>query len=71
MARKKKKSLKCVAATFGLHMTLEINVGCLSLASEMNGGNIRVRMTLRINVRCLSLTSEMNGGNIRLLMTLK
>ena len=40
---------------------------CLSLASEMNGGNIRVRMTLRINVGCLSLTSEMNGGNIRLL----
>ena len=26
-------------------MTLKINVGCLSLASEMNGGNIRLRMT--------------------------
>ena len=27
-----------------LRMTLEINVGCLSLTSEMNGGNIRLRM---------------------------
>ena len=43
----------------------------MSLASEMNGGNIRLRMTLRINVGCLSLASEMNGGNIRLRMTLK
>ena len=25
----------------------KINVGCLSLASEMNGGNIRLRMTLK------------------------
>ena len=52
-----------------LHMTLKINVGYLSLASEMNGGNIRLHMML--NVGCLSLTSEMNGGNIRLRMTLK
>ena len=36
-------------------MTLKINVGCVSLASEMNGGNIRLRMTLKINVGCLSL----------------
>ena len=52
-------------------MTLKINVGCLSLASEMNGANIRLRMTLKINVGCLSLASEMNGANIRLRMTLK
>ena len=51
-------------------MTLKINVGCLSVASEMNGGNIRLRMT-KINVGCLSLASEMNGGNIRLRMTVK
>ena len=49
-----------------LRMTLKINVGCLSLASEMNGGNIRLRMTLKINVGCLSLASEINGGNIRI-----
>ena len=49
----------------------KINVGCLSLALEMNYGNIRLRMTLRINVGCLLLQSEMNGGNIRLRMTLK
>ena len=54
-----------------LRMTLKINVGCLSLASEMNGGNIRLRMTLKINVGCLSFASEMNGGNIRLRMTQK
>ena len=48
-----------------LRMTLKINVGCLSLASEMNGGNIRLRMTLKINVGCLSLASEMNGGNMK------
>ena len=29
-------------------MTLKLNVGCLSLASEMNGGNIRLSMTLKI-----------------------
>ena len=52
-----------------LRMTLKINVGSLSLASEMNGGNIRLRMMLKINVGCLSLASEMNGGNIRLRMT--
>ena len=28
----------------------KINVGCLSLTSEMNDGNIRLRMTLKINV---------------------
>ena len=49
----------------------EINVKCLLLRSEMNGGNIRLRMTLRINVGRLSLASEMNGGNIRLRITLK
>ena len=54
-----------------LRMTLKINVGCLSLASEMNGGNIWLRMTLKINVGCLSFASEMNGGNIRLRMTQK
>ena len=41
-----------------LRMTLKVNVGCLSLESEMNGGNIRLRMTLKINVGCLSLASE-------------
>ena len=30
-----------------LGMTLKINVGCLSLVSEMNGGNIRLRVTLK------------------------
>ena len=25
----------------------KINIGCLSLVSEMNGGNIRLRMTLK------------------------
>ena len=33
-----------------LRMTLKINVGCLSLASEINDGNIQLRMTLKINV---------------------
>ena len=46
-------------------MHAKINVGCLSLTSEMNDGNIRLRMTLKINVGCLSLASEMNDGNIR------
>ena len=45
--------------------------GCLSLASEMNGANIRLCITLKINVGCLSVASEMNGANIRLRMTLK
>ena len=49
----------------------KINVGCVSLASEMNDGIIRLRMALKINVGCLSLAAEMNGGNIRLRMTLK
>ena len=52
-----------------LRMTLKINVGCLSLASEMNDGNIQLRMTLKTNVGCLSLASEMNDGNIQLRMT--
>ena len=39
-----------MTVTFWLRMTLKINVGCLSLASEMNGGNIRLRMMLKINV---------------------
>ena len=30
-----------------LLMMLKINVGCLSLASEMNGSNIRLCMTLK------------------------
>ena len=47
-------------------MTLKINVGCLSLASEINGSNIRLRMTLKINVGRLSLASEINDGTIRL-----
>ena len=32
-----------------LRMTLKLNVGCLSLVSEINGGNIRFRITLEIN----------------------
>ena len=44
----------------GLRMTLKINVGCLSLASEMNGANIRLRMTLKKNVGCLSFKSVTN-----------
>ena len=63
--RKKDKGI------FPDHMRTVTNVGCLSLASEMNGGNIRLRMTEKINVGCLSLASEMNGGNIRLRMTVK
>ena len=51
-----------------LRMTLKINVGCFSLASEMNGGNTRhlflrlteLRMTLKINVGCLFLFSVGN-----------
>ena len=50
-------------------MTVKINVGCLFLASEMNGGNIRLRMTVKINVGCLTLASEMKDGIIRLRMT--
>ena len=49
-------------------MTLKINVGCLSLVSEMNDSS---SYDAKINVGCLSLTSEMNDGNIRLRMTLK
>ena len=32
-----------------LRMTLKLNVGCLSLVSEINGGNIQFRITLKIN----------------------
>ena len=32
---------------FRLRMPLKINVGCLSLASEMNGSNIRLHVTLK------------------------
>ena len=49
----------------------KINVGCLSLVSEMNGGNIPPPYDAKINVGCLFLVSEMNGDNIRLRMTLK
>ena len=39
------KSSGCLSVMNGsnirLRMTLKINVGCLSLASEMNGANIR------------------------------
>ena len=59
-----------MAVIFGSY-NAKINVGCLSLALEMNYGNIRLRMTLRINVGCLLLRSEMNGRNIRLRITLK
>ena len=45
------------------HMTLKINVGCLSLALEINDAEI--------NVECLLLRSEINDGNIRLRMMLK
>ena len=45
-------------ANIRLRMTFKVNVGYLSLASEMNGANIRLRMTLKINVGCLSLASE-------------
>ena len=51
-------------------MTLQINVGSLSLASEINDGIIRLRMTLKINVGCLSVASNMNDGNTRLRITL-
>ena len=47
-----------------LRMTLKINVGCLSLASEMNDGNTRLRMTLKINIGSLSFTLEMKYGFI-------
>ena len=52
---------------------LKINVGCLSLASAMNGCNIRLRMTrVDPNLGCLSLSvGNWNGGNTRLRMTLK
>ena len=40
-----------------LRMTLRINVGCLLVRSEMNGGNIRLRITLK--------RSEINGGKCR------
>ena len=61
-----------MAVTFGsVFYYAKMNVGCLSLTSEMNGGNIRLCMTPRINVGYLSLTLEINGGNIRLRMTLK
>ena len=35
-----------MAVAFG-SCDAKINVGCLSLVSEMNGGNIRLRMTLK------------------------
>ena len=47
-----------------LRMTVEINVGCLSLASEINDGNTRLRMTLKINIGSLSFTLEMKYGFI-------
>ena len=59
-----------MAVLFGSVFNAKIN-GCLSLALEMNYGNIRLRMTLRINVGCLLIRSEMNSGNIRLRITLK
>ena len=34
-------------SVFRTKINLKINVGCLSLASEINGGNIRLRMTLK------------------------
>ena len=48
----------------------KINVGCLSLASEITVtfGSV---YDAKINVGCLLLRSEMNGRNIRLRMTLK
>ena len=47
-----------------LRMTVEINVGCLSLASEINDGNTRLRMTLKINIGSLSFTLDMKYGFI-------
>ena len=46
-----------------LRMTVTRNIECLSLASDMNGGNIRLRMMLNFNVRCLSLASFINDVN--------
>ena len=34
-------------ANIRLRMTLKINVGCLRLASEMNGAKIRLHMMLK------------------------
>ena len=48
-----------------LCMTLKINVGCLSLASEMNDGNTHLRMTLKVNIGSLSFMLEMKYGLIR------
>ena len=36
-----------MADNIPLRMTLKINVRCLSLVSETNGGNIGLRMTLK------------------------
>ena len=53
-----------------LRMTLKINVGCLSLASEINrGNNIRLRVTLKINVevfifRARTLNLFFIGGSV-------
>ena len=46
VARKKKSEMN--GGNIRLRMTLRINVGCLSLTSEMNGSiNIRLLMTLK------------------------
>ena len=36
-----------MAVIFGSVYDAKINVGCLLLRSEMNGGNIRLRITLK------------------------
>ena len=51
VARKKEWEMNgCI--NIRLRMTLIINAGCLSLASEMNDGIIRLCITLRTNVEC-------------------
>ena len=42
LAVARKKKLEMNGGNIRLRMMLKINVGCLSLASEMNDGNIRL-----------------------------
>ena len=53
-----------------LCLTVNINVGSLSLAEEMNDPNIRLRLMV-INVGSLSFAAEVNDRNIRLRLTVK
>ena len=61
-----------MAVKFGsVCMTQKINIGCLSLTSEMNDGNTPLRMTLKINIGRLSFTLEMKYGFIWLRLSPK